>query len=447
MPRKKKTLKKQQVTVNVFAPTHPHLNQQKILDALDQGNRWVLLRAGRKFRKTSLMISWLFEQALRTHLACPFIAPNKVQAKNIVWDDHIQRMLNHFKEIGFPYKTNEVELSVEFPATGGKVQLFGVENADSLRGISNWGAIACDEYDDWEEDIWPLVIRPNLITHHAPAIIGGTPDGYKNLYRLEFPDNGSASIFKCFHFTSYDNPELSREELDALVLEYKSMGEGAFRQEILAQYERPEGTVYDDWSNDHYREFDYDPFLPVHVSFDFGVNDPTAIIWIQPDGGEFRVIDYYESSDADIDHFVSVIRSKPYRRPELYTGDAAGKARSITTNTSPIDEYMKHGIAIRVKDGLKIPDQIRITHKYIPMLYLHKSKSERLKECLLNYRYPKKSENLANQSNEIPIHDKWSHGSRALEYYFANIDGGGMFQDNSQTVAHNKKMHKKWEIK
>lgn len=437
------------IALNLFAPTKPHAKQQEVLDALDGGQRWVMLRAGRKFRKTSMIVSWLIEGAIKTGLTCPFIAPNKIQAKNIVWDDHISRILDHFKEVGFPYKMNESELSIDLPTVtqkglqfvGGKIQLHGVENAESLRGISNWGRVGLDEYDDWEQDLWPLIIRPNLIPHQAPALICGTPKGYKNMWKLE-----QQGTFKCFHFSSYDNPELNKEELVQMEKEYKSMGEGFFRQEIMAEYERPYGTVYQEWSDTHYVPLEYDPFLPLHISMDFGVNDPTAIIWIQPNGSEFRIIDYYETSDASIEHFVQVIRSKPYKRADLVTGDAAGKARSITTNTSPIEEYSKYGIYIKTKDGLQIPDQIRIAHKYMPTLYLNSKSCERLKECIINYRYPSKRENLMNQSNENPIHDWSSHGMRALEYYFANIDGGSLFKDSSTTKYTNQALKRKWRI-
>lgn len=443
----------QEKKLNLFAPSKPHAKQQEVLDALDSGERWILLRAGRKFRKTSLLISWALERAIKTGLTVPYIAPNRVQAKNIVWDDHIPRILNHFKEINFPYKLNETALTVEVPSitpeglefVGGKIQLHGVENAEALRGISNWSGVVGDEYDNWEEDIWPLIIRPNLIPHQAPAIMAGTPAGYGNLWRLENPKD-SESLFKSFHFTSYDNPDLAPEELEALVKEYKSMGEGYFRQEILAEYERPYGTVYEEWSETHFTEFDYDPFLPLHITMDFGVNDPTAIIWIQPNKGEFRVIDYYETADASVEHFAQVIRSKPYKKPDLITGDAAGKARSIVTNTSPIEEYAKYGLYIKTKDGLQIPDQVRITHKYIPSLYVNKTTAERFRDCLINYRYPTKKDSALNQSNEIPVHNQFSHGLRALEYYFANIDGGNMFKDNSGTAAINKMQRKKWSI-
>ncbi len=415
-----------QAKVNVFAPTHPHIYQQKVLDELDFGTRWVLLRAGRKWRKTSLIISWLFEQAFLTHLTCPYIAPNRTQAKNIAWDDHVQRILGEFVNKGIQYKKNEVELSVQVPG-GGKVQLLGVENKEALRGISNWACVGMDEYDDWAEDIWPTIIRPNLITHKAPALVSGTPKGFRNLYRLEH-----GGLFKSFHFTSMDNPELDPKELEDLKKEYMSMGMGAYRQEILAEYEKPEGTVYEEWNMDtQYLPIEYNPELPLHLAWDFGVNDPTVILFLQPNGSELRLIDYYEASDAELKHFTDIIEEIGYKEPEFEAGDIAGRARSLVTGKSAINEL--HRLGHHVK-SMAIPDieqQIRTTHKYIPNLYVSKSNPncKRFVECILNYRYPKKPETLVNQDNENPIHDEFSHAMRALEYYcwnWTNADVGGV---------------------
>lgn len=392
-----------------------HSGQQEILN---DPSRFKVLIAGRKWRKTSFVVSRLFDGALQNNLVYSYIAPFRKQAKDIAWGDHILRQLRVLEKSGIEYKLNESELSVTIAATGGKVNLFGVDNADALRGISNWGGIAADEYADWKQNIWPTIIRPNLATHKAWAIIAGTPKGFNHLW-----DAFNNTDYKSFHYSSHGNPELDRDELLAMEKEYKQMGELYYRQEILASFERPMGSVYEEW--DVARQFipvPYDVNLPVHITFDFGVNDPTAIIWIQPNGSEWRIIDYYEANNADISHFVSVIRSKPYKQAELYTGDPAGKARSITTNTSPIDEYAKHQIFIRSKDGVRIPDQVRAAHAVMPSLYVDNT-LERFRDCLLNYRYPSSTEKRSqlDTSNEIPVHDEYSHAMRALEYYAVNI--------------------------
>lgn len=399
--------------INVWAPSRPHGKQ---LEVLNDPARFKVLRAGRKFRKTSLLISWLAENALEKGLTCPYVAPNRNQAKNIVWKDHCLRLVDELKRKKVPHKINETELTITFP-NNGRIQLLGVDNQETLRGISNWGAIACDEYDDWSEDIWPTIIRPNLIVHKAPAIVAGTPKGMRGLFRLS-----QQPEFKEFHYTSRDNPDLDPGELDALEAEYRLMGDDYYQQEIMAEYVKPVGLVYKEWELDHYREFDYDPRLPLHVSFDWGINDPTSVIWIQPHGNELRVVDYYEASDANIEHFVSVVRGKPYRPPELYTGDPAGKARSLQTGTSVIEMLAHTGIYVRTLDGVRIPDQIRTAHGVMPFLYVNSTGGicERFRDCLLNYRYPAKRENAFNQQNELPIHDQFSHAMRAFEYYCVN---------------------------
>lgn len=424
--------------INSFYPSEPHAKQQEILDYLDQGGRFVGIRAGRKFRKTSLLISWLIEGALETGLVCPYVAPSRIQAKNIAWNDHVQRILNGFTLAGFPYKKNESELTVTFP-NDGKLQLLGVENKEALRGISNWGRIAGDEYDNWQEDIYTEIILPNLIVHKAPIIMSGTPNGFRNLWKLE-----KGNVFHFFHYTSHDNPELDKSELAMLEAQYKEMGMGTYRQEILAEYEKPEGTVYEEWDmSKQYIPLVYDATLPVHITWDFGINDATAIIVMQRYGKEIRVIDYYEAGDANLKHFTDWLDSRPYKKAELETGDIAGRQRSLITGKSVIAEARNLGHPIRTMPIPDIPSQIRHAHRSIPYLFINKANpnTERLVECILNYKYPKKAENLINQSNEIPIHDEFSHALRAFEYYCWNIipKGIGGVKENKATTEQNNR--------
>lgn len=366
------------------------------------------------------MISWLFENAILTPKTVhPYIAPNRIQAKNIAWDDHVARVLTELRVKKVPHQVNETELSVTFPH-GGKIQLLGVENKEALRGISNWGSIGADEYDDWSDDIWPTIIRPNLMVHKAPAIISGTPKGFRNMYRLS-----QKPEFKEFHYTSLDNPDLDKEELQAMIDEYKDEGEDYYRQEILAEYVKPVGVVYKEWALQNFKDIEYDVSLPLYVTFDWGVNDPTVVIWLQMNGSEVRVIDYYEAKDANIEHFVSVINSKPYKKPDMFCGDPAGKARTLTTGTSPIEMLANKGIYVKTTDGVTIEEQVRISHTFIPSLFIS-TKADRFRECILNYRYPTmgvEKRSKLNYENEIPIHDEFSHAMRAFEYFCVNIRG------------------------
>ena len=75
------------IPVNLFAPTNPHLGQ---LQVLNDPSRFKVLRAGRKWRKTSLGVSYLNELAALCDkkLTYPFILPFQTQARDSVWKDH-----------------------------------------------------------------------------------------------------------------------------------------------------------------------------------------------------------------------------------------------------------------------------------------------------------------------------------------------------------------------
>jgi len=363
------------------------------------------------------------------HTKVVYLAPTIKQARDICWRQICQEARPVL--VGAPNETR-LELTIRTRSGTSEIWLRGTENVESLRG-QRIDFLVVDEVAsirDWRI-VWGEVLRPTLTDTKGPVIFIGTPKGYDHfhdLYRMEDMDTD----YKSFHFTTYDNPFIPADEIDKAKREIDT---DTFNQEYMAKFVKFAGAVYKEWDIEkQYKEIEYGPHLPVHLSFDFGVNDPTAIIWIQPNGKEYRIIDYYESSDANIDHFVQVIRSKPYRTPALCTGDPAGNARAIVTGTSPIEEYSKHQINIRTKAGVTIPEQIRLTHRYMPSLFVSR-RLERFRDCLINYRYPDKSTGLVNQSNEIPIHDEYSHAMRALEYYFTNVDSGVGTQTYEQLLA------------
>lgn len=379
---------------------------------------------GRQVGKTVCAVNELIKRALLNPGTRNWYVTNDYkQAKRNVWD-----LFKKYIPGGLEAKFNTSELWIELPNYS-KIELIGVENAEPLRGAAVHFMIL-DEYADFPRDVWPKVLRPMFSTTNGDAWFLSTPKGMGNDLYEKFYNSG----YQTFRFPSCEvvngvvqNP-LSEyaaiSELQAAYDDDTTPNKEVFNQEYLAEFTRPSGTVYSGWPLKNFRKVDYDPFLPVHLSFDFGINDPTAIIWIQPSGGEFRVIDYYEARNANVAHFVSVIKSKPYKEYALATGDDAGRSRALTTGTSAIDEYAAHGIFIRTTPGLKIEDQVRETQKHIKSLFVDKS-LKRFRDCLLNYRYPQKKEGALNQSNEKPIHDEFSHAMRALEYYFVNYKGTG----------------------
>lgn len=380
----------------------------------DCPTRFLVLVTGRQIGKTVGIIN----DAIRYAMTHPntriwYVTNDYSQAKRNVWDTLKLYITNEMK-----VKFNESELKATFP-NGAKIELIGVENAESLRGAAVH-RMYLDEYADFPRSIWPKVLRPMLSTTAGHVWFVGTPKGMGNdLYDQYFSETG-ATKFKIPAIQPDGTPTSQYANLEELNHAKETLDIDSFNQEYMAEFTRPSGTVYSDWPLENFKEVNYDVNLPLHITMDFGVNDPTSIIWLQPNGSEYRVVDYYEASNANIEHFVSVISSKPYKTADLFTGDPAGKARTLTTGTSPIEILSSKGIFVRTKDGVKIPDQIRTTHGIIKSLFVS-NKLTRFRDCLLNYRYPEVKETARNQENEIPIHDEFSHAMRALEYYSVNI--------------------------
>lgn len=57
----------------------------------------------------------------------------------------------------------------------------------------------------------------------------------------------------------------------------------------------------------------FDPSLLVHTVWDLGIGDPMAIGFYQRLGTELRMIDYYESNDKPLKHYVEVLAQKTYK--------------------------------------------------------------------------------------------------------------------------------------
>lgn len=395
----------------------------------DNPTRFLVAVCGRQIGKTTAAVNELIRRSLlNPNTRNWYVTNDYKQAKRNVWDE-LKRWIP--VELKKHIQINESELKITF-ANGSRIELIGVENAESLRGAVVHFMIL-DEYADFGRDVFSKVLRPMLSTTGGPVWFIGTPKGMGNdFYTKFFTDDPE--------FTKYKIPacELDGDKVVKTTSKYANLSEiqsafnndntnnkEVFGQEYTADFTRPTGTVYAEWPLENFREVAYDVNLPVHITMDFGINDPTSIIWLQNNGSEYRVIDYYEASNANIDHFVSVIRSKPYKEAELYTGDTAGNARTLTTGTSPIEILASKGIHVRTKGGVRIPDQIRMTHGIMKSLFVDK-KLERFRDCLLNYRYPEIKETSRNQENELPIHDEFSHAMRALEYYAVNVkDVGG----------------------
>jgi len=124
---------------------------------------------------------------------------------------------------------------------GATISLKGADRPETMRGVS-LKFLVMDEYADMKPEVWEQILRPALADQKGSALFIGTPMGRNHFYELyQHGLRGDDPTFKSFHFTSFDNPLLDPNEIEAAK---KSMSSFSFRQEFMASFEAAGGELF-----------------------------------------------------------------------------------------------------------------------------------------------------------------------------------------------------------
>lgn len=239
--------------------------------------RFKILRAGRKFGKTTLAERIAMDGMGPPRSSWWHIAPTYRQAKLISWEK--------FKRIipaeAMGKKPNDSELIITL-RNGSQLFLMGSDEPDSLRGPEPDGA-TLEEAAYHKYGVWSKVIRPNLMPKKAPAYFITTPRGYNWFKDLEDEARRRIALgdkeWAFFHYTCYDNPHISRQEIEDAKKDCDTPE--IWRQEYLAEYESSVGRVFSAFSDSRHIKRVEQPsgVFDVWRSVDWGMRDDTACLW------------------------------------------------------------------------------------------------------------------------------------------------------------------------
>ena len=139
------------------------------------------------------------------------------------------------------FRCNETQHLIELPGTKSRIRAKTAWDADSLRG-DHADELILDEYQLMNEDVWERVAAPMLMDSDGCATFLYTPPSMESRSLSKARDKLHASkLFKraledddweTVHFTSYDNPHISRAGIERA---RRDMSETAFRMEVLAE--------------------------------------------------------------------------------------------------------------------------------------------------------------------------------------------------------------------
>lgn len=374
--------------------------------------RWACVVAHRRAGKTVACVNELIKAALtdsRTGQLYAYVAPFYTQAKGVAWD-----YLKAFSRPVPGIRINEAELRLDYP-NGNRIQLFGADNADRMRGLAFSGLVA-DEFGDWKPSVWGYVIRPALADRNGWAVIIGTPKG-RNQFWETYESATRSPDWIALRIKSSESGLLPDSEIDAL---RKELSEDAFRQEMECDFEAAlPGAFYGKEMRElaesgRIRKLPYEPTLKVNTAWDLGFKDDTAIWWYQVGRGEVRVIDFHASSGENVAFYANLIKSKPYKYGNHYLPHDA-RAKTLASGGRSIIEQLAEGLGewsgLSIVPELSVQDGIQAVRMMLPRTYFDhicEPGIEALRQYQREYDEDKKT------FRERPRHDWTSHPADAF---------------------------------
>ena len=212
----------------------PHAKQAAFMRS--PAKRRVIV-AGRRGGKTTGAATLAIEAMLAGRRVLE-AAPTADQT-NGFWET-CKRALAQPVAAGVIYK-NESERVLKMPGDAGRIKTKTAWDADSLRGDFA-DLLILDEFSLMSPDVWDEVGAPMLLDNDGDAVFIFTPKRKNHAHAFYARALGDTSgRWAAWHFTSHDNPYLSREALAEITADQT---EDAYRQEILAEFLDNEGAVF-----------------------------------------------------------------------------------------------------------------------------------------------------------------------------------------------------------
>jgi len=377
-------------------------------------------RAGKDTKWLNIMIA---ASQLRIGTYVHFF-PNFTNAKKNIWNGinkEGKRFLDHFpKEL--ISKINNTELSIKFK-NGSVYRMAGADNYDSEMG-GNICGIAYSEYPIQNPAAAPY-LEPMLAENNGWQAFIYTPRGRNHGHHL-YELNRNNPDWYCQKLTVNDTlrnngePVIPQSEIDNR--RRSGASEEMIQQEYYVSFDASIEGAYFAKAIRMLREqgricnFAIDPTLPFNTYFDLGINDQTAIWFIQkkPNLEEYDVIHYHESHNQPITYYVNYImdfrNSNGLMMGKNYSPHDGNKRESDLVKI--VDKYRKSGLPMEIVPRIshKI-DGIESARGILPKCRFHETNCEAGLGALSSYR-SKLNEKSGAWSG--PVHDWTSHCADAF---------------------------------
>jgi phage terminase large subunit len=331
--------------------------------------------------------------------------------------DSVHRLIqDQIKALGYGGEYTVTRDEIRCNRNGGMFLFAGLSDltADSIKSFEGVDVVWVEEGHSVTKRSWSILI-PTIRKDGSEIWVSFNPeldtdDTYKRFVVTPPPDTVLIPI------NWRDNPwfsEILRKEKDHLKAtdpeEYDNVWEGKPKTVVA-------GAIYKDQilkvvEEQRFRAVPVDPMLRVHTIWDLGWNDQTTIIFAQRQGGEMRIVDYYEQSHTTYPQDVQMLEKKGYRYgTDWLPHDGKAKTKAAE-GKSPEEILTALGRKVEVVQQHEVELGIKAARQLFGRCYFDSDKTERLFECLKRYR---RRINQQTNQPEGPLHDEYSHGADAF---------------------------------
>lgn len=404
------------ITLDEFTP---RWYQIPLFDAIEnKGYKRVLAILPRRAGKDISSFTVMLRQAIKRVGVYWYILPTYAQGKKVIFDgidNQGKRFLDYIPP-ALITSINSQEMKIKL-INGSMIQIIGANKIDNLVGANPIGCVFSEYALINDRRVYQL-IRPILSANDGWCIMISTPRGRNHLFDLWKIAQDNPHEWFSYRLTLDDTKHIPLEQIeierasgelseDLIQQEYYvsfSCGvEGAYYTRYLDTMRFNNQITHVPWELDH----------PVHTAWDLGMRDKTSIIFFQNIGTSVRIIDCYENSDVGLEHYTSLLKSKPYQYG-THIAPHDIKVREMGTGLSRREKAQQLGVSFDLAPNLSITDGIEAVRSSLGKIWIDDGKCGPIIKMLESYR--KEYDVKRQVYRENPLHDKFSHMADALRY-------------------------------
>ncbi len=360
----------------------------------------------------------LIRAALRKVGVYFYLLPTFSQARRVIFDSITNsgdRFIDYIpKELIANINSQEMKIKL---TNNSIIQLLGSDTYDTSLVGTNPNGIIFSEYSLQDPRAFQFA-RPILTANDGFCVIISTPRGKNSLWELFQIAKHNPQAWFSEKLTVEDTGHISLHDIEKERAE-GVMSEDLIQQEYYTSFEMGvEGAYYAKYIDRlHVKgqigDVPWEAAFKVHVAIDIGVRDSTCLIFFQTIGAVVRIIDEYTNSKVGLEHYVSVIRQKPYVYGHFIAPHDV-KVQEWGSGLTRIEKARQLGINFTIAHNVSIEDGIECVRSTLGKVWIDSSNCKQLIKSLENYR--QEFDIKKQVYKPFPLHDKWSHFADAMRY-------------------------------